>query len=79
MISDAIMVSKWVILLAHTAVFNNNIREWGRQTTDHKMGSHYKLFFQRSHQEQRRALTTSVKGGYTSAMKNIYDVPSPPP
>ena len=31
------------------------------------------------HQEQRRAITTVGKGGYTAAVHNIYSVPSNPP
>ena len=33
-ISDAMMMSKWITLLAQTGIFNDNIREWRRQTTD---------------------------------------------
>ena len=35
-INDAVIVSKGINLLEHTATFNNYIREWRQQTTDLK-------------------------------------------
>ena len=43
--------------------FNNNIREWRRQTTNQKTWSHYKLFLHWAHKYQIRAVTTAIKGG----------------
>ena len=73
------MVSKGITLLAQTAVFNGDIQYWRRQTTDQKTWAHYKLFPHRAHREHRRAVTTSVKGGYTAAVQNIYGILPPPP
>ena len=35
-ISDAMMVSKEIIILAKTAIFDEDIRDWRRQATDQK-------------------------------------------
>ena len=68
-ISNNMMMSKGITLLAQTGIFNDNIHEWRRQTTDQKKWAKYKLFFNRSHQEQRRAITTAGKGCYTATVK----------
>ena len=54
-------------------MFNKDIREWILQTTDQKTWVNYKKFFHRPHRKQRRAVTTTVKGGYTAAVF-FYDV-----
>ena len=43
-ISDDTVVSKGITLFDNTGVFNEDIREWRRQTTDQKTWAHYKLF-----------------------------------
>ena len=35
-ISNAMMMSKGITILAHAGVFNNNIREWRRQSSNLK-------------------------------------------
>ena len=60
-------------------MFNKDIREWRLQTNNLKTWSNYKTFFHRAHNEQRRAVTTTGKGGYTAAVQKLYDVPPPPP
>ena len=42
------------------------------------MWSKYKLFFHRYHQEQRIAVKTAGKGGYTTTLQNVYGAPPPP-
>ena len=62
-ISDAMMMSKVITLLAQTVIFNDDIREWRRQSADLKTWVKYKLFFHQAHREQKRAVTTARKGG----------------
>ena len=78
-ISDAMMMSKGITILAQTGVFNNEIREWRRKYSDLNTWAKYKCFFHRTHQEQKRAVTTAVRGGYTASVQNIYNKPPPPP
>ena len=78
-ISDAMMVYKGITILAQTGIYNNEIREWRRQITDQKTWAKYKLFFKRSHRDQRRSATTARKGGYTAMLKNVYGEPPPLP
>ena len=59
------MMSKEITLLVQMGIFNNKIREWRRQTTDQKTCAKFKIFFHQSHQDQRRAVITKGKGGYT--------------
>ena len=73
------MMSKGITFLAQTGIFNNKICEWIRQTIDQKTWEKDKLFFQQSHREKRRAVTTAEKVGYTATVQNIYDAPPPPP
>ena len=68
------MVSKGITIFPHTAMFNKYIRDWRRQTTNQNTWATYKTFFRRSHCEQRRAVTTAGKGGYTAAVQNVYGV-----
>ena len=35
--------------------------------------------YHKSHREQGRAVTTTGKGGYKTAVQKIYGVPPPPP
>ena len=72
-------MSKGITLLAQTGIFNDNICEWRRKTTDQNTWAKYKLFFHRAHWEQRRAVTTAGKGGYTVTVQNVYISPPPPP
>ena len=50
-ISDAIMMSKVITLLAQTVIFNDDIREWRRKSTDLKTWVKYKLIFHQAHRE----------------------------
>ena len=72
------MVPQGIILMSQTARFSEDIRDWQQQSNKLKMWSHLKIFFHRSNQYQRRAVTTAGKGGYTVAVQNIYGVPPPP-
>ena len=73
------MVSKGTKFLAHMYTFNKDIREWRRQTTNLKTWTTFKIFFHQAHREQRRAVTTTGKEGYTAAVQNIYGArPTPP-
>ena len=73
------MVSKGITLLAQTAMFNEDIRYWRLQTNNQKTWAHFKILFHQAHFDQRKAVTTAGKGGYTVAVQNIYSVPLPPP
>ena len=44
-ISDDMMMSRGITLLAQMGVFNNNIRVWRRQSADLKTWAKYKLVF----------------------------------
>ena len=65
--------------MAQTGIFNDNIREWRRQSTDLKMWAIYKEFSHLAHREQKSAVTTAGKGGYTAIVQNIYGAPPPSP
>ena len=73
------MVSKGITLLAHTEIFNDDIREWQRQATDNKTWKKFRIFFHQEYCKKRKAVTTAGKGGYTAVVHNIYGVPPPPP
>ena len=77
-ISDTMMVSKGITLLAQMKIFNKNIREWRRQATDQKTWEKFKIFFHRYHRKQSKVVTTARKGVYTAAVQDIYGVPTPP-
>ena len=66
------MVSKEITILEHTVTFNEDIRDCIRQTTNLNTWATFKTFFHRFHREQRRAVTTAGKGGYTAAVYIIY-------
>ena len=57
-------MSKVITLLAQTG-------EWRRQSADLKTWAKY-IFFHRAHREQKRAVPTAGKGGYTATVQNIY-------
>ena len=73
------MTSKGVTLLAQIATFDEDILEWRRQSAKLKIWLSFKMFFYRAHREQKRAVTTTGKEGYTVVVYNIYGVPPPPP
>ena len=73
------MVSKGITLLAHTEIFNDDIREWQRQATENKTWKKFRIFFHQEYCKKRKAVTTAGKGGYTAVVHNIYGVPPPPP
>ena len=68
------IISKGMTFLAQTGIFNDDIREWRRKSADLKTWEKYN-FFHRVHREQKRALTTALKGGSTATVQNIYSVP----
>ena len=78
-ISDAMMMSKGITLLAQTGIFNYDIREWRQQSADLRTWSKCKYFPHRAHQEQKIAVTTAGKGGYTATVQKIYSAPPPSP
>ena len=69
------IMSKGITLLAQKGIFNDDIRKWRRQSADLKTWAKYKLCFHRAHQEQKRAVTTAGKGGYTATAQKIYGAP----
>ena len=77
MIAYTIIVSKGITLLAQTAIFNKDIREWRRQANDQNTWAKFNIFFHRAHREQRKAVTTTVKEGYTVAVKKLWCIASP--
>ena len=74
-ISDAMMTPKGITLLAQTGIFNDDIREWRQQYVDLKTWMKYIYIFHRVHREQKRAVTTTEKGGYTATVQKIYGSP----
>ena len=68
-------MSKGITLLAKTRIFNDDIREWKQQSSDLKTWAKYIFFSQQAHQDQKRVVTTTGKGGYTATVKNIYSAP----
>ena len=78
-ISNAMMMSKVITLLAQTGIFNVDIREWRQQSADLKMWATYKLYLHQAHQEQKIAVTTAGKGRYTATVQNINGAPPPYP
>ena len=73
------MMSKRITLLAQTVIFNDDIREWRRQSSDLKMWAKYIYFFHQAHQEQKIAVTTAGKVRYIATFQNIYGAPWPSP
>ena len=72
------MVSKGINILSQTEIFNDNIR--GVAMSSHRpedMGK-FSIFFHQYRHEQRKAVTTTGKGGYTMAVQNIHGIPSIP-
>ena len=57
------MISKGITLLEKTGVFKYDIHEWRQQSANLKTWAKYKFSFHQSHQDQKRAVTTSGKGG----------------
>ena len=74
-ISDAMMMSKGITLLAQTRLFNDDIRDWRRQSTDLKTWAKYIYISHWAHREQKRAVTTAGKGGCTVTVQNTYGAP----
>ena len=68
-------MSKGITLLAKTGIFNDDIRDWRRQSADLKTWAKYIYFFLIAHKEQKREVTTTGKGGYTATEQNIYGAP----
>ena len=71
------IVSKGIKLLAQTAVFKYDIRECQWQPSDFKAWEAFNILFHHSYREQQHVVKTKDKGGYTSEVQNIYDVPLP--
>ena len=71
-ISDAMMMSKGITFLGQTGIFNNDIQEWRRQYSDLKTWVKYKKIFHQVHRKQKRAVTTTEKGGYTMKVQSLY-------
>ena len=71
------MMSKGIALLARTVILNYDIIEWRQQSANLKTWEKYKLFSHRAYREQKRAVTTTGKGGYTAKVQNIYGAPPP--
>ena len=78
-ISDALIMSKGITLLDQTGIFNDAIREWRQKYADLKTWVKYNVFSHQAHREQKRAVTTARKGGYTVTLQNIYGTPPPSP
>ena len=47
-IANELMVYKGITLLAKTYIFNEDIREWGRQSTEINIWETFKTFFHRA-------------------------------
>ena len=62
MIAYVIMMLKGITPLVQTDTFNEDIWEWCQQYTELKTWEGFKTLFQRVHREQRRYVTTAVKG-----------------
>ena len=60
-ISNTTMVSKGITLLAQTDIFNEDIIEWRRQTTNLDTWSTFKTVLHQSHREEKREVTTAGK------------------
>ena len=66
------IMSKGITVLAQTGIFNDDIRECRRQSSDLKTWAKYKLFSHQKHREKKRSVTTAGKHGYTATVQNIY-------
>ena len=78
MIAYVIMVLKKINPLVQTYTFNENIWEWCQQSTELKTREGLNTLFQQVHREQRRSVTTAVKGLCTAEAHSIYIIPPPP-
>ena len=70
---------KCITYLEQTSTFNEDIRKWIRKTTDLKTWDGFNIIPHQAYREQKKAVTTTSKGVYTLAVKNIYRVRTPPP
>jgi len=75
-ISENMMVTKGITLLANTAVFNDDIKQWRRTPDNEKTWEKFKSYFHRAHKERRKAITTAGQGGYNAKANSIYGVPT---
>ena len=79
-ISKAMMMSKGIILLEQTGVFNDNTREWRRQSSNLKTWAKYKLFFSPSTPRAEKSGDNCRKRGVNrDGAKNIQCNPPTPP
>ena len=65
--------------MAQTGIFNDDIRYWRLQSADLKTWAKYNFVFRQAHREQKRAVTTAGKVGYTATVQNIYGALPPYP
>ena len=65
------MVSKEIILLTQTVIFNNDIREWRRQATNQKTQGGFKILLHGAHCQLGNAVKTSGEVGYTTGLFQI--------
>ena len=71
-LTEPMMISKGITLLANTAVFNDDIKEWNRLPTNQKTWNNFKQHFQRAHRELRKQVTTAGQGGYNATINAIF-------
>ena len=67
------MVSKGIIFLEHTAIFNDIIRVWRQKTTKVKMWSTFKTFYHCAKSEQSREVVMAWK----EALLNKIEISKP--
>ena len=68
------MISKGVMQVSDTRVFNVNMKEWKRLPTGENMVK-FKLHFHQVHQEIKSVATTEGQGCYTTIMNNAHVLP----
>ena len=53
-------------------MFNQDIQDWQRLPVAQRTWQHFQTFFQQSHKELRKTVTTAGQGGYNAAVNNMY-------
>ena len=73
-IPESIIISKGLNLLANTAMFCPDIRQWSQIKRSHNTWMNFKTFFQRSKWELHKTVTTARLSDYPAALNFSQDM-----
>ena len=72
--SDNMLISKAIMLLANTKMFNQYIREWYQMNENDKTSGKFKIFFQQARRELHEAITTVGTSNYTAPVNHFQEL-----